>query len=154
MSRRLLATTLAVLAGLSLAACSPIATPTAERDTSSSASPSDEQTTNDEPVDEPADDTVDEFGFTAAQRTLIDEMMVATVGMDYSKLAALDADQAANVAEQYMTGADAICQLPEAGRDGAHDGFVGSFTSTSGLDADTAETVWQSIITYCTAIDG
>lgn len=153
MTRRLLALAAIALAGATLTACSFSVGPSGDKNTPSSNS---SQGTEEETTEGGSSDgEVDEFGFTADQRILIDKMFVATAGQDYATLAASDSAQAQNVADQYLSGAESLCDLDPATRESAatHDSFVGSFTSTSGMDDATGEAVWDAIIEYCAATD-
>ncbi|MFT4285429.1 MAG: hypothetical protein QM598_11410 [Protaetiibacter sp.] len=152
MTRRLLAIAAIALAGVSLTACSfSLGAPGGA---TPSTSPESSEETTDEGTD-PGDGAVDEFGFTADQRILLDKMFVATAGQDYATFAATDPEQAQNVAQQYLSGAESLCSLDPATResDATHNSFVSSFTSTSGMDDATGEAVWSAIIEYCAAGD-
>ncbi|PZQ90799.1 MAG: hypothetical protein DI534_06330 [Leifsonia xyli] len=153
MNRRLLALAAIALAGVTLTGCSfSIGTPSGSKSSSSSQAPS----------DEPADDStgsdggsVDEFGFTADQRVMLDKMFIATAGQDFAAVAAVDADQAQSIAQQYLSGAESLCSLDPTTREAqsTHDGFISSFTSTSKLDEAAGQAVWDAIIEYCATTD-
>ena len=102
-----------------------------------------------------ASQPVDADGFTAAQETLIGEVLTESTGKSAEEAKAILGARYAAIGKSYVTAAEPLCKVSPKVRESSatHDGFVAGVKKASKLPDATIEQMWLSILEYCKTED-